>query len=212
MSLILHLSFDSVVPAPAPTVTAGSYARMLGSLLPPGRVWRLIGDSVLVRVLTACADELARLHGRASDLMREAIPSTVVELLAEYEVDYDLDATGSIDERKARVVALATLRQGFRPVDVQNALAPLLGQDPGDVVVIERSAAFAATIEDLDGRAIYRFFVYRDPTLPGAYYIQSAQEVLDRIEHSHVIGKVIESVSFKCDDPYSLCDRDLLGV
>jgi hypothetical protein len=63
-----------------------------------------------------------------------------------------------------------------------------------------------------DEREIYRFFIYRDPTLPGTYYLESAQQLLDEMEHSNTLGQVIESVNFLCDDQYSLCDRDLLGA
>lgn len=185
------------------------YTNMLMNLLPPGKVWRWVG-SLLYDLLAACADELGRIEDRATDLMREAIPSTAVELLPDYERELELPSTGANADRQARIVARLVARQRVRPIDYQSALAPLLGQDPADVVVIERSHAFAVTLGDT--REIYRFFVYRDPALPGTYQLDAAQSLIDTIKHSHTIGTVIESVSFLTDDPHSLTDRDLLGA
>lgn len=167
-------------------------------------------DSLLRSVFEACGEELRRLHMRANDLIEEADPRTAYELLPEYERELDLDSTGTTAERQARIVARLIARQRFRPVDFRTALAPLLGQNPADVVVLERTHAFAASIGD--DREIYRFFVYRNPLLPGAYFLASAQAVLDAIKPSHTIGHVIESVSALYDDGFSLYDRDLLGA
>lgn len=187
-----------------------AYARMMLALLPPGRIWRLIGDSLLALLFAGAADELGRLEDRTDDLKREAIPSTAVELLPEYERELELASTGTNADRQARIVSRLVARQRFRPVDFQNALALLLGQLPAAVVVMERTAAFAASLGDV--REIYRFFIYRDPSLPGTYQLDAAQALVDQIKPSHTIGKVIESVSAKYDDPHSLYDRDLLGA
>lgn len=185
------------------------YARLLMQLLPPGRVWRLF-EGLLVDLMAGIAQELARIEDRAADLLREAIPSTAVELLPEYEADFDLPSTGTEEERQARVVARKTARQRYRPADFRAALAPLLGQLEADVVVLERKHAMAAAMGDV--REIFRFFIFRDPALPGTYYLDSAQAQVDRMSGSHTVGQVIESDSMLCDDPYSLCDRDLLGA
>jgi hypothetical protein len=130
--------------------------------------------------------------------------------LPEYELDFKLDATGSLDERRARVTSRQVQGAGFRPVDFQLALAPLLGQAPADVVVIERTRAYCIAVKD--DREISDFFIYRDPTLPGAYFLASAQELVDEMSPSHTKGYAIESISFHCGDPQSLCGRDLLGA
>lgn len=188
------------------------YAGMLKALLPPGRLWRLVGESLLSALFQGCADELGRLDGRVDNLLDEADPSTAVELLPEYESELAL-ADGSaltIAERQARIVGRLVARQRYRPADFQAALAPLLGQAAADVVVIERTTAQAAAMNDV--REIFRFFIYRDPTVTGSYFLDSAQAIVDQIKPSHTIGHVIESENFLCDDPYSLCDRDILGA
>ncbi len=166
--------------------------------------------SVLQQLLEGCADALERVDLRASDLLEEADPSTASELLAEYESELGLDTTGTDDERRARIVSRTIARQRYRPFDFQNALASLLGLAPSAVVVIERTAAQAAAMGD--AREIYRFFIYRNPALPGTYYLASAQALVDQIKPSHTLGYVIESTSMLYDDPYSFYDRDIMGA
>lgn len=55
------------------------------------------------------------------------------------------------------------------------------------------------------------FFVHRDPNDVGNYNVKTAQTVLDRVKSAHTLGIVGESDCFRCDDPYSLTDRDVLG-
>lgn len=166
--------------------------------------------SVLSKLFRGCADELARVEGRANDLLNESLPSLTVELLPEYEAELGLDSTGTDAERIARVVAHVIARQRYRPADFQTALAPLLGLAAASIVVIERTAAQAAAMGDV--REIFRFFIFRDPNLPGTYYVTSAQELVDKIKPSHTLGYVIESNNFLTDDPFSLTDRDILGA
>lgn len=190
-------------------MNAAGYADMLRSLLPPGRLWRFF-DGLILPLLQGCADELGRLDTRAADLLDELDPTTATESLPEWERDYDLPSDGTTAERQARVLARYIALERRRPVDFQNILAPLLGLDPADVDVIERTAAQAASLGDV--REKKRFFIFRDPALPGTYYLDSAQALLDDINRSTCVGHVIESISFICDDPRSLCDRDLLGA
>lgn len=194
---------------PATGRTAEAYAGMLGQLLPPGKLWRLAG-SFLASVLLGSADELARVDQRVGDLLDEADPSTTVELLPEYERELELPAAPSILERQGNIVGRLVKRQRFRPADFRQALAPLLAQDPADVVLIERTPTFCAAVGDQ--REIFRFFIYRDPALPGAAFIASAQALVNEMKPSRTAGYVIESIALAFDDPHSLFDRGLLGV
>lgn len=209
-SISFTLLPDPVDGSPSGPITADAFARMLKALLPPSKLWRLDADSVLSLTLLASSDELVRVDGRGQDLLDEIDPRTTDELLPDFERMLGLVASGTDDQRRARVIALIIQRQRFRPVDFQTTLAPLLGQAPADVVVLEQSRAFAIAVGD--DREIYRFFIYRDPTAPGSYDLAAAQAMVDRMKPSHTEGHVIESVSFLCDDASSLCDRDRLGV
>jgi uncharacterized protein YmfQ (DUF2313 family) len=199
MSLLLRASDD---PQP--------YSDMLSQLLPPGKLWRLIGSSVLGKLLTACADELGRLEGRVQDLLVELDPSTASELIPDYERELDIVAAPTIAERRARIIAKTIQNQGARPDDFRQELSSLLGQAAADVVVIERTRAQAIALGD--DREIYAFFIYRDPTLPGVYFLTAAQEHVTAMQPGHTIGTVIESINALYDDPLTLHDRDILGA
>src|SRR4249920_2248078 len=127
---------------------------MLLALLPPGRIWRLTADSVLSKLMLGSADELDRVDDRVADMLDEVDPTTADELLPEYERELALAAAATIEERRANIVGRLVRRQRFRPVDFQQALAPLLGLDPADVVVIERTRVFVISIGD--DREIFR--------------------------------------------------------
>lgn len=206
MSRLLFLEFEIQTPALA---APNAYSGMLASLLPPGRLWRLTG-STLANLFAACADELGRFDARVKNLLDEDDPSTASELLPDYQRELAIGATSSNAELSAQVVARTVAQQGFRPIDFQNALAKPLALAPSSISVIERTPAQASAMGGVS--EIYRFFIYRDPTQPGTYFLSSAQAIVDTIKPSHTIGTVIESVNFLCDDPHSLCDRDLLGA
>lgn len=191
-------------------VGAEVYARMLKLLLPPGKVWNLLPDSLLSAVLLAAGDELARIHQRALDLLVEADPAQVDELLEDWERVLDLEASGTDAERRSAVAAALNRRPRFRPADFQQALAPVLGLDPADVIVTEQTRAFAVSVSD--DREIYRFFIYRNPALPGSYDLAAAQAIVNQMKPSHTAGFVIAGLGLLCDDPGGLCDIDILGV
>lgn len=167
-------------------------------------------DRVVFKILQALGDELTRVSQRAADLVEESDPRTTTELLPEWEEDYELESTGTDQERRDRLLSAILASSGVRPEDFQAALAPVLGLDPNDVEVIETSRATAIAVGD--DRIIYQFFIYRDPLLAGSYDLVEAQRIIDVMAHSHTRGVAIESTDFLCDDPFSLTDRDLLGV
>jgi uncharacterized protein YmfQ (DUF2313 family) len=81
--------------------------------MPPGAAWRLESDSVLSAFMLAVAEELARVDGRAEDLMRELDPRTTTELLPDWErvmglPDPCVSAAQTIQERRAAIVAKLT--------------------------------------------------------------------------------------------------------
>lgn len=61
------------------------YLNLLQGLLPLGAAWPRDPESVLTKLLSAFAVELARLDQRADDLLEEADPRTTFELLTDWE-------------------------------------------------------------------------------------------------------------------------------
>ena len=62
-----------------------AHGEALERLRPPGLVWTSDASSVSRQLYTALGAELARVTGRAADLVREADPRTSVELLEDWE-------------------------------------------------------------------------------------------------------------------------------
>lgn len=97
-------------------MTANEYLAQLQALLPQGPAWPREANAALTQLLAAWADELARVDGRAADLIEEADPRTTAELLADWERVADLpDAcvaaygiTQTTAQRRAALVAKLT--------------------------------------------------------------------------------------------------------
>ncbi|WP_099071043.1 putative phage tail protein [Nostoc linckia] len=66
------------------------YKQELYALLPQGLAWTREPDSTLDKLLTAFAEELARVDGRVQDYLREIYPLNAVELLTDWEAEAGL--------------------------------------------------------------------------------------------------------------------------
>jgi uncharacterized protein YmfQ (DUF2313 family) len=66
-------------------LTDTDYLRQLQALLPPGPAWPKNDDATLTRLFGALASELARVDGRAWQLLEEADPRTTAELFLDWE-------------------------------------------------------------------------------------------------------------------------------
>jgi len=115
-------------------LTATAYLAQLQALLPQGFAWPRQADAALTNLLLAWADELARVDGRAADLIEEADPRTTAELLADWErvaglPDPCVEAlagTQTTAQRRAALVAKLTTIGG-RSAAYYIALAASLG-------------------------------------------------------------------------------------
>lgn len=65
---------------------------------------------------------------------------------------------------------------------------------------------------NVDSGQIYNFFCHRDPALGGTPDLVEAQRLFHRTALAEMRAFVVETLNFKTDDPYSLTDRDPLGV
>lgn len=95
-----------------------SYARQLKALLPRGAVWKLEPESELSKLLTALAQELARVDGRAEDVVNEWDPRTALELLSDWEEmlglpdDVFTEIPASVGERRTNILSRLLARGG----------------------------------------------------------------------------------------------------
>lgn len=119
--------------------SAEYYQSHLQALLPPGLAWPR-DEGALADTLRAIAEEMARVDGRAEDLLRESDPRGTVELLVDWERAFGLpdpctDLPDTYAERIAPLVEKVT-RIG--------------GQSPGYFIAVAARLGFTVTITEFD--------------------------------------------------------------
>ncbi len=107
------------------------YAAALQRLLPEGRAWPRHQAAVLTQLLISLAEEFAKVHGHAQDLVRESHPDEAFELIAEWEAavglpDPCIGEPGSLQGRRNLVVA-RLVHQGGQTPQFYVDLAAILG-------------------------------------------------------------------------------------
>jgi uncharacterized protein YmfQ (DUF2313 family) len=131
-------------PATA-SASAEAYRTCLQALLPQGLAWPRRPDAVLTRLLAAWADEFARVDGRATGLIAEAVPSTTTELLADWErvvglpdaCSTEVDTT--LEARRQTLVAMLV-----RPVGATRDFWVSQAARQGYTITIEEFRPFVA--------------------------------------------------------------------
>lgn len=128
-------------------LTATDYLDQLQALLPQGIAWPRQADAALTRLLQAWADELARIDGRAADLIEEADPRTTDELLADWE-----RVAGLPD---ACVEALAgTQTTAQRRSALVAKLIGIGGQSAAYYVALAASLGYPITVTEFDAHDV----------------------------------------------------------
>jgi hypothetical protein len=82
-------------------------------------------------------------------------------------------------------------------------------------VTIRELTRLQATLAELypeRGDGVFTGFIRRHPLDAGSYDLQNAQRVADRMAQAHTLLTIGETDAFACDDPYSQCNRDVLGA
>jgi uncharacterized protein YmfQ (DUF2313 family) len=101
-------------------VKAADYLAVAQQLLPPGQAWPRDPSATLTKYWGAVADECAKVHTRARDLLvRESYPGSAIELLPDWERVLGLPdacSTGeeTLQERQKAAVAKIAARGGQR--------------------------------------------------------------------------------------------------
>lgn len=128
-------------------MTDVDYLRQLQALLPSGPAWPRDDDATLTQLLHGLAVELARVDGRATQLLEEADPRTTAELFADWE-----RVAGLPD---ACVIAFAgdqTAAQ--RRASLVGRLATLGGQSAAYYIALAASLGYTVTITEFWEHAV----------------------------------------------------------
>lgn len=94
-------------------MTEAQYKEHLMGLLPRGLAWSRLFGSVLSYLMSGIAAELARIDARGDNILREVIPTSTVELIAEWEAtcglpDPCITAAQTLEERRNAVKGVLT--------------------------------------------------------------------------------------------------------
>lgn len=128
-------------------MTAADYLAQLQALLPPGPAWPKDDDATLTRLLGALAAELARVDGRAQQLVEEADPRTVAELFSDWE-----RVAGLPDACAQAFGGDQTMAQ--RRAALVGRLTTLGGQSPAYYIGVAAALGYAITITEFRAHTV----------------------------------------------------------
>lgn len=124
-------------------LTSSDYLAQLQALLPQGPAWPRDAEAELTKLLHAWADELARVDGRAADLVEEADPRTTAELLADWE-----RVAGLPDACVAALAGTQTTAQ--RRAVLVGKLTTIGGQSAAYYIALAASLGYAITVTEFE--------------------------------------------------------------
>lgn len=123
------------------------YLRQLQALLPPGPAWSKDEGDLLTRLLAGLSGELARVDGRAWQIVEEADPRTVAELFADWE-----RVAGLPDACAQAFGGEQTVAQ--RRSALVGRLTTLGGQSPAYFIALAAAIGYAITITEFSEHTV----------------------------------------------------------
>ena len=155
---------------------------------------------------------------QAFELRLEMLPDRTSALLSRWEVVYDVHRTaGKTDQqRRNALVAHRRFLPDFHPTTIETIL-----ETASDLVLsVHEPFAFrcddaSSLCDDADDLVDGAFVFVVDGSAVEARAespdLDQVEEIIDMVKPAHTIG-ILRWDDFCCDDEFSRCDRDLLGV
>lgn len=175
-------------------LTETDYLRQLQALLPPGPAWPKDDDALLTRLLSGLSEELARVDGRAWQIVEEADPRTVAELFADWE-----RVAGLPDACAVAFGGTQTVAQ--RRAALVGRLATLGGQSPAYFIALAASIGYAITITEFRAHTVEDDvnYVLYDSAWNFAWQVNAALNTINEI-----------TVDMTVEDPLAAWGKALL--
>lgn len=199
------------VALPSGSTEADRFARALAILRGPEIT---AADGTLVAEdLRVLGQMLADARARTLAAVDQAHPGRATELLSELEQEYGL-AVGNgltVANRQKRLLAKYRARNGGDRPSLLRTLRTVAAE--AQIVAVG-----ASRVAGTDPRAVYRFVVllseahWDDTALRAQRDQLLAQQVTSHATWVHTVGDGPDLDPFRCDDPDSLCDRDVLAI
>lgn len=173
---------------------AAAYARQLKQLLPRGSLFALESDSNLSKLLLGIADELARIDGRAEDLVNEWDPRTCDDTIEDWERVLGVTpASGvSLAARRLLVSTMITAQGGSTKAYFAAVAAAL-----GFSVTVVRTAVHTWTMTvDLSESTTefalestdFRAGIARAGDPLSSWRIPALEDVINRLKPAHTLA------------------------
>lgn len=194
-----------------------TFSDLLQAYLPRGSYSRE-PDALHVLELGALAEVLETVDDLADDLLDEFFPLTATATLDDWERNLDLHpATGaSAATRRGAILEVLRRHPNLSPPYIAEQLASLTGLTPAIIEHLPFLCDDAASLCDAGGvEQQWTFYAAFSRAAAAAAGLDvdlvDEQLVLEQIEPAHALGLACYD-DFRCDDPYSQVDRDLLGA
>jgi hypothetical protein len=193
-------------PLPTEDSAGGVVARrVLASL---GPAYPAPDGSHRAAEMLAIGDALADVLADAETALAQAFADSATVMLDELERLHDLSVRPDmlVPDRQSRLLATIRASRGPSP---QSIVASVRVIDPS-VTVVENTSVVAAAAGV--PAAVYVFgvlisaAVYADPGK-----LATIRALIAKLKPADTKGNLGTRAGFRCDDPLSLCDRDLLG-
>lgn len=195
---------------------AEKVAAIILSALKGTGAYAATAGSVVEKEATITGGAFGDVHALVDSLTGDASPdratntitaTTRTTTLSDWETTLGLAGIGTTAQRQAAILAKLAYFATPTVQEIKDAMEVLLGYEPHVHEV--KAATLAGT-----GREdqVFVFAVECTAGYPAPSVVTAMEQVLDRIKQTHTDYRICERVGFRCDDPDSLCDRDLLAT
>jgi uncharacterized protein YmfQ (DUF2313 family) len=157
--------------------------------------------------LVALGYLLADMAGGEDALLDENFPASAVDTLSEWEFRLGLPVspTGATATRQAAVTAKRRATGGNI---AQRVLSAVWAIDPTAALYTNS----AVTVASLNPRGVFRFAIQLDAAVRAdAAKVAAIRASVDAVKRAFTDYTLPTRVGFRCSDPLSLVDRDVLG-
>lgn len=191
---------------------------LLLRLHPRSSAWSLDPDKAPYQELEAWAEVLDAQDAQVDALLAELLPDQDTALLSRWEALYDLHRTSGLTTlaRRRRVLARMSYLPDTRPATIESVLGRLMDQtvtvvEPGPFRCDDPGSLCDTASDVIDGAFCWWVEVDEALARVGDVTRDELEEEVSRLKPAHTVA-CVRTDDFRCDDPWSLTDRDLLGA
>jgi hypothetical protein len=191
-------------PLPSEESPSGTIARRV--LSAAGTAFPAPDGSHTAAEFLAFGDAIADEYDALSTAMDQCFADSATVMLNELEATYGLTVRTDLlnTERQARLTAKIRAARAAVPLDIASAIS---AYDP--TVTIHENIATDPDLGDPRGVFVWAAQVsvatFNDPLK-----LATIRAVIEQIKPAETLGSVCTRVGFRCDDPDSLVERDVL--